>query len=130
MSTAARERPGIFPKSNERKESLIKALGKKTAQSLVQFASGVDCRVLGVVAELKSVGVQLSYGVRCACRADVLRYIQSLCDLLAQKVEARGVHGSKLVLKLYKRIPVSFTPKFMGHGPVDVIRYFTGGRSE
>lgn len=76
-----------------------------------------------MVSELKSVSIQLSYGVRCSNRSDVLRYLQSLCSLLADKAAARKVQGSKLVLKLYKKIAGSTTVKHLGHGPVDILRF-------
>ena len=102
---------------------LIRTVGPKTATTLIQFANGVDSRLLSVVSELKSVSIQLSYGVRCSNRSDVLRYLQSLCSLLADKAAARKVQGSKLVLKLYKKIAGSTTVKHLGHGPVDILRF-------
>ena len=76
-----------------------------------------------MVSELKSVSIQLSYGVRCSNQNDVLRYLRSLCSLLADKAAARKVQGSKLVLKLYKKISGSTTVKHLGHGPVDILRF-------
>lgn len=43
------------------------------------FAEGRDDRCLTVIPEIQSIGVQLSYGVRCANRNDVLTYMTSLC---------------------------------------------------
>lgn len=45
------------------------------------FAEGRDDRCLTVIPEIQSIGVQLSYGVRCANRNDVLTYMTSLCQV-------------------------------------------------
>lgn len=54
-------------------------MGKKTAETLLASAAGKDERVLTVIPAIRSVGVQLSYGVRCKEKEDVLRTLSSLC---------------------------------------------------
>ena len=54
-------------------------VGKKTAETLLASVAGKDERVLTVTPVVRSVGVQLSYGVRCKEKEDVLRTLSSLC---------------------------------------------------
>lgn len=56
-------------------------MGKKTAETLLASAAGKDERVLTVIPAIRSVGVQLSYGVRCKEKEDVLRTLSSLCKV-------------------------------------------------
>lgn len=48
---------------------------------LRNYAAGQDNRVLSVIPDIRSVGVQLSYGVRCASHKDVEMYVSSLCKV-------------------------------------------------
>lgn len=56
-------------------------MGRKTAEMLRNYAAGQDNRVLSVIPDIRSVGVQLSYGVRCASHKDVEMYVSSLCKV-------------------------------------------------
>lgn len=38
-------------------------------------------RILSVQSNVQSIGVQVSYGVRCQTRGDVVKYICSLCNV-------------------------------------------------
>ena len=62
--------------------ALAGVVGKKTAEALLASAAGRDERVLTVIPEVHSVGVQLSYGVRCKEKEDVLRIVSSLCKVV------------------------------------------------
>ena len=64
---------------NHPSNRLESVVGRKTAEMLLAYAMGQDTRVLTVIPEVRSVGVQVSYGVRCVSRKDVEVYVSSLC---------------------------------------------------
>lgn len=60
---------------------LLASVGEKTGMNLLHFSQGQDSRVLTVIPNTQSIGVQVSYGVRCSNRGDVVKYISSLCNV-------------------------------------------------
>lgn len=56
-------------------------MGEKTGSTLLEYSNGKDTRTISVIPNVQSVGVQVSYGVRCGSRGDVVKYISSLCTV-------------------------------------------------
>lgn len=107
-------------RSTSRKR-LHTVVGIKIGERLWNFAHGVDHAEVGDVPERKSVGVDVSWGVRFETQAQVEEFLHSLAGELHRRLVEAKVKGKHVIVKVMKRAkdaPV-ITPKFLGCGVCD-----------
>eukprot|EP00002_Diphylleia_rotans_P040891 TRINITY_DN9823_c0_g1_i1.p1 TRINITY_DN9823_c0_g1~~TRINITY_DN9823_c0_g1_i1.p1 ORF type:complete len:649 (+),score=84.81 TRINITY_DN9823_c0_g1_i1:78-2024(+) len=103
------------------KEHLQKVFGPKTGLMLWNFSRGVDDRPLQLHQERKSVGCEISWGVRFSKEEDAFEFIDQLSREVCERLSEGKLEGKHVTLKLKIRkqdAPVD-PPKFLGHGLCD-----------
>ncbi|KAI9508820.1 DNA repair protein [Russula earlei] len=100
------------------KAALCDALGKSTGETLYSAIRGVDERNLESDSPRKSVSCDINYGIRFENDGQVETFIHQMSEEVARRLDAIGVKGRSLTLKIMKRDPSApvEAPKFMGHG--------------
>ena len=104
------------------RERLRTVVGSKTGEKLWGFAHGVDHAEVGDVPERKSVGADISWGVRFETQAHAEEFLHNLAGELHRRLVEAKVKGRQVTVKIMKRAkdaPV-VTPKFLGSGECDV----------
>ncbi|RPB20129.1 DNA repair protein [Terfezia boudieri ATCC MYA-4762] len=103
-------------------ERLRTAVGSKTGEKLWNFAHGIDHAEVGDVPERKSVGVDVSWGVRFETQAQAEEFLHNLAGELHRRLVEANVKARQVTVKIMKRAkdaPI-VAPKFLGHGECDV----------
>ncbi|KAF8455467.1 hypothetical protein BGX38DRAFT_1267062 [Terfezia claveryi] len=103
-------------------ERLRTVVGSKTGEKLWNFAHGIDHAEVGDVPERKSVGVDVSWGVRFETQAQAEEFLQNLAGELHRRLVEAKFKARQVTVKIMKRAkdaPI-VTPKFLGHGECDV----------
>jgi len=138
-TTAARDIPGFGRRAAEklatlgivtcedarraRREDLVETLGAKSAERLVRAARGVDETPWRVRPRRKTVGAQMSWGVRCADDDVAIDFVRQLAREVSQRMQKLKIVASKTTLKLWRAIadapPSAKHPQ--GHGACDVL---------
>ncbi|KAH9989747.1 hypothetical protein BJV77DRAFT_1061146 [Russula vinacea] len=100
------------------KAGLCDALGKSMGETLYNAVRGVDERKLESDKPRKSVSCDINYGIRFENNDQVEAFIHQMSEEVARRLDAIGVKGRSLTLKIMKRDPSApvEAPKFMGHG--------------
>lgn len=100
------------------KAVLCEALGKSTGETLYNAIRGMDERKLESDKPRKSVSCDINYGIRFENDDQVEVFIHQMSEEVARRLDAIGVKGRSLTLKIMKRDPSApvEAPKFMGHG--------------
>ncbi|KAF8424890.1 DNA damage repair protein Mus42 [Tirmania nivea] len=104
------------------RERLRTVVGSKTGEKLWSFAHGIDHAEVGNVPERKSVGADVSWGVRFETQAQAEEFLHNLVVELHRRLVEAKVKGKQVTVKIMKRAkdaPI-VTPKFLGHGECDV----------
>lgn len=104
------------------RERLRTVVGTKTGDKLWNFAHGIDHVEVGDIPERKSVGVDVSWGVRFETHTQVEEFLHSLAEELHRRLVEAKVKGKQVTVKVMKRAkdaPV-ITPKFLGSGVCDI----------
>uniref|UniRef100_A0A8C9LQI6 DNA repair protein REV1 n=1 Tax=Piliocolobus tephrosceles TaxID=591936 RepID=A0A8C9LQI6_9PRIM len=102
---------------------LQKEFGPKTGQMLYRFCRGLDDRPVRTEKERKSVSAEINYGIRFTQPKEAEAFLLSLSEEIQRRLEATGMKGKRLTLKIMVRkagAPVE-TAKFGGHGICDNI---------
>uniref|UniRef100_A0A8C8VKT7 DNA repair protein REV1 n=1 Tax=Pelusios castaneus TaxID=367368 RepID=A0A8C8VKT7_9SAUR len=102
---------------------LQKEFGPKTGQMLYRFCRGLDDRPVRTEKERKSVSAEINYGIRFTQPKEAETFLLSLAEEIQHRLEAAGVKGKRLTLKIMVRkagAPVE-PAKFGGHGICDNI---------
>ncbi|XP_011811960.1 PREDICTED: DNA repair protein REV1 isoform X2 [Colobus angolensis palliatus] len=102
---------------------LQKEFGPKTGQMLYRFCRGLDDRPVRTEKERKSVSAEINYGIRFTQPKEAEAFLLSLSEEIQRRLEATGMKGRRLTLKIMVRkagAPVE-TAKFGGHGICDNI---------
>ncbi|XP_007501185.2 DNA repair protein REV1 isoform X1 [Monodelphis domestica] len=102
---------------------LQKEFGPKTGQMLYRFCRGLDDRPVRTEKERKSVSAEINYGIRFTQPKEAEAFLLSLSEEIQRRLEAAGMKGKRLTLKIMVRkagAPVE-TAKFGGHGICDNI---------
>ncbi|XP_074847719.1 DNA repair protein REV1 isoform X2 [Carettochelys insculpta] len=102
---------------------LQKEFGPKTGQMLYRFCRGLDDRPVRTEKERKSVSAEINYGIRFSQPKEAEAFLLSLSEEIQHRLEAAGMKGKRLTLKIMVRkagAPVE-PAKFGGHGICDNI---------
>ncbi|XP_073867178.1 DNA repair protein REV1 isoform X18 [Macaca fascicularis] len=100
---------------------LQKEFGPKTGQMLYRFCRGLDDRPVRTEKERKSVSAEINYGIRFTQPKEAEAFLLSLSEEIQRRLEATGMKGKRLTLKIMVRkagAPIE-TAKFGGHGICD-----------
>ncbi|XP_031547854.1 DNA repair protein REV1 isoform X5 [Vicugna pacos] len=102
---------------------LQKEFGPKTGQMLYRFCRGLDDRPVRTEKERKSVSAEINYGIRFTQPKEAEAFLLSLSEEIQRRLEAAGVKGKRLTLKIMVRKPGApiETAKFGGHGICDTV---------
>ncbi|XP_058390450.1 DNA repair protein REV1 isoform X2 [Diceros bicornis minor] len=100
---------------------LQKEFGPKTGQMLYRFCRGLDDRPVRTEKERKSVSAEINYGIRFTQPKEAEAFLLNLSEEIQRRLEAAGVKGKRLTLKILVRKPGApvETAKFGGHGICD-----------
>lgn len=102
---------------------LQKEFGPKTGQMLYRFCRGLDDRPVRREKERKSVSAEINYGIRFTQPKEADAFLLSLSEEIQHRLEAAGMKGKRLTLKVMVRkagAPIE-PAKFGGHGICDNI---------
>ncbi|XP_050777552.1 DNA repair protein REV1 isoform X6 [Gopherus flavomarginatus] len=102
---------------------LQKEFGPKTGQMLYRFCRGLDDRPVRTEKERKSVSAEINYGIRFTQPKEAEAFLLSLSEEIQHRLEAAGMKGKRLTLKIMVRkagAPVE-PAKYGGHGICDNI---------
>ncbi|XP_062982340.1 DNA repair protein REV1 isoform X2 [Elgaria multicarinata webbii] len=103
--------------------TLQKEFGPKTGQMLYRFCRGLDDRPVQREKKRKSVSAEINYGIRFTQPKEAEAFLLSLSEEIQCRLEAAGMKGKRLTLKIMVRkagAPVE-SAKFGGHGICDNI---------
>jgi len=99
-------------------------LGRKLGQTLYDYARGIDKRKWERRPTRKSVGAQLSWGVRFQTHEEVAVFLRKLSSEVANRMQRYGVKGRSISFKLWRAVknaPDSWRKGHVGHGVCDII---------
>jgi hypothetical protein len=104
------------------RRQLQEEMGYKTGEMLFTYARGIDARKWEARPVRKSVGAQVTWGVRFDNEAQVMRFVEQLAEevaarLVASNVKARAVQV--LLLRAVRNAPDSARKGHLGHGICD-----------
>ncbi|OWK09973.1 hypothetical protein Celaphus_00005820 [Cervus elaphus hippelaphus] len=101
---------------------LQKEFGPKTGQMLYRFCRGLDDRPVRTEKERKSVSAEINYGIRFSQPKEAEAFLLSLSEEIQRRLEAVGMKGKRLTLKIMVRKPGApvETAKYGGHGICDI----------
>ncbi|XP_007436144.2 DNA repair protein REV1 [Python bivittatus] len=102
---------------------LQKEFGPKTGQMLYRFCRGLDDRPVQREKTRKSVSAEINYGIRFTQAKEAEAFLLSLSEEIQRRLEAAGMKGRRLTLKIMIRkagAPVE-PAKFGGHGICDSV---------
>ncbi|CAI9173986.1 unnamed protein product [Rangifer tarandus platyrhynchus] len=101
---------------------LQKEFGPKTGQMLYRFCRGLDDRPVRTEKERKSVSAEINYGIRFSQPKEAEAFLMSLSEEIQRRLEAVGMKGKRLTLKIMVRKPGApvETAKYGGHGICDI----------
>lgn len=106
-------------------QTLRDRFGNKLGTDFHDLACGKDQTKIEPLRPRKSIGAELSWGVRFLnSEADKLsKFIADVCEEVALRVTSAGAYGTKVVYKVYRRIPDKSTKgyKHLGHGPCTIV---------
>ncbi|KAM4867380.1 DNA repair protein REV1 isoform 5-T7 [Thomomys bottae] len=102
---------------------LQKEFGPKTGQMLYRFCRGLDDRPVRTEKERKSISAEINYGIRFTQPKEAEAFLLSLSEEIQRRLEAAGMKGKRVTLKIMVRKPGApvETAKFGGHGICDNI---------
>jgi len=105
------------------RQTLREMIGGKHGDVLFDVLRGKDERGLtDGVGQRRSIGAQVSWGVRLHDEASVAKMISDLTDEVSRRLTSAGFLGGALGLKVWKRKDTAGEPaKFLGHGHCDII---------
>ena len=85
-----------------------------------RYARGIDERQLEPNVKRKSVGAEVSWGVRFKDESDALKFLDDLAMEVSKRLKEAQVKGRTVTLKVKIRKPgATQTWKHLGHGPCD-----------
>ena len=103
-------------------ESIRRVIGQKMAQKLIDLARGIDNSLWIERPVRKSVGAQMSWGVRCSTQEIAIDFVTQLAGEVSSRMQRLNIRGSQMNLKLWRAIPNAHTMRdYQGHGACDVL---------
>uniref|UniRef100_A0A060TE53 DNA repair protein REV1 n=1 Tax=Blastobotrys adeninivorans TaxID=409370 RepID=A0A060TE53_BLAAD len=108
--------------SSAGQQVMIELLGNKIGTKMYEYSQGIDHTDISVIPSPKSIGVEISWGVRLADAHEVDIFIGNLISELCRRMKVQEICGSQMTAKLYKRHPQApiNPPKFLGHGHCEI----------
>nr|XP_020661263.1 DNA repair protein REV1 isoform X1 [Pogona vitticeps]XP_020661264.1 DNA repair protein REV1 isoform X1 [Pogona vitticeps]XP_020661265.1 DNA repair protein REV1 isoform X1 [Pogona vitticeps]XP_020661266.1 DNA repair protein REV1 isoform X1 [Pogona vitticeps] len=102
---------------------LQKEFGPKTGQMLYRFCRGLDDRPVQREKKRKSVSAEINYGIRFTQPQEAEAFLLSLSEEIQCRLEAAGMKGKRLTLKvMIRKAGAPIEPaKFGGHGICDTV---------
>lgn len=102
------------------KERLQRDLGNKTGSNLWDMAHARDSRVVQPPQLRKSMGAEVSWGVRFNSHEDAEAFLAKLSGEVSSRLSEAGVQGRCITLKVKRKKEGAPEPsKFLGHGICD-----------
>ena len=101
---------------------LQRALGPKAGAQLRDAAKGVDTRAWEARPPRKSVGAQVTWGVRFEEAAEAVAFVEKLCGEVGERMRRLKVKGRTLTLKILRAVanaPANYMKGSIGHGVCD-----------
>ncbi|KAG5833232.1 hypothetical protein ANANG_G00273740 [Anguilla anguilla] len=100
---------------------LQKEFGPRTGQTLFRFCRGLDDRPVRSEKERKSVSAEMNYGIRFTQVSEAESFLISLSQEVQGRLQAAGLQGRRLNLKIMVRKPGApvESAKYGGHGICD-----------
>ena len=81
------------------------AIGPRLGATLRGYADAIDRRPWeGGQPARKSIGAQSSWGVRFLTAAEAEAFARRLCDEVASRLNAQGLRGKHLTIKLWRQV--------------------------
>eukprot|EP01126_Amoeba_proteus_P056865 TRINITY_DN7201_c0_g3_i8.p1 TRINITY_DN7201_c0_g3~~TRINITY_DN7201_c0_g3_i8.p1 ORF type:complete len:355 (-),score=108.57 TRINITY_DN7201_c0_g3_i8:145-1209(-) len=104
---------------NISKQNLKLIFGNKTGQILFERSRGVDPSELKLIHVRRSVGTQISWGVRFSEFSQVFKFISDMASEVGKRLQRIGVSGKHITLKILKKNNnFESDTKFMNPGKV------------
>ena len=103
-------------------EALRRALGPRAGAALRDAARGIDRRAWEARPPRKSVGAQVTWGVRFEAPAEAVAFVEKLAGEVATRASAVGAKGRTVTLKLLRAVadqPAGSAKGGIGHGVCD-----------
>jgi len=85
------------------KQTLQSWFGEKTGESLFLYARAIDPRPLKTEQDRKSVGTQISWGVRMGTEEQVKAFLGDLCAEVSKRLSEISMVGSRVTLRVLKK---------------------------
>lgn len=101
---------------------LRRALGPKAGAQLRDASRGIDAREWEARPPRKSVGAQVTWGVRFAEAAEAVAFVEKLCGEVSERMRRLKVKGRTLTLKILRAVanaPANYMKGSIGHGVCD-----------
>ena len=101
---------------------LQRALGPKAGAQLRDAAKGVDTRAWEARPPRKSVGAQVTWGVRFEEASEAVAFVEKLCGEVGERMRRLKVKGRTLTLKILRAVanaPANYMKGSIGHGVCD-----------
>ena len=101
---------------------LRRALGPKAGAQLRDASRGIDARAWEARPPRKSVGAQVTWGVRFAEAAEAVAFVEKLCAEVSERMRRLKVKGRTLTLKILRAVanaPATHMKGSIGHGVCD-----------
>ena len=101
---------------------LRRALGPKAGAQLRDASRGIDARAWEARPPRKSVGAQVTWGVRFAEAAEAVAFVEKLCAEVSERMRRLRVKGRTLTLKILRAVanaPATHMKGSIGHGVCD-----------
>jgi nucleotidyltransferase/DNA polymerase involved in DNA repair len=105
-------------------ERLQSDFGDQTGRTYYELCRGIDGRPIEPLRPRKSVGAEISWGVRFGIGdgIKVIKFIRDMASEVAGRCAAACATGRKVTYKAYRKQDDAGRPgKYLGHGPCDVL---------
>ncbi|CAE8627988.1 unnamed protein product [Polarella glacialis] len=102
-------------------QALREVCGAKQAHSIHSLARGIDERPWEPRPQRKSVGAQISWGVRFDLLEEAQAFCKQLTEEAMQRLVRHGARGSSLTIKVWRAKPGYCDAGGVGHGYCDII---------
>lgn len=105
--------------------ALQREFGEKQGRLFHDASRGLDSRRVEPMKPRKSIGAEISWGVRFTSSEEdgvkCKKFISDLAAEVASRVLDAGAVGSKVLYKGYRSKQISGKMKYLGHGPCEVL---------
>jgi len=104
------------------KDYLKKEFGQKVGETLWEHARGIDNKKLQIIHQRKSVGSQISWGVRFDNNDQLKKFLKDISAEVSQRMKNLNVKGKRVTLKVRKKKQgTEESNKFMNPGENEIV---------